>query len=458
MRILLIIALRNLSQARRRTALLGGALATVTALLVLLMALSQGISQNIISSATVLATGHINVSGFYKASSSDSAPIVTDAARLRQVVEANTPGLASIAQRHRGWAQLVSPEASTSALLAGVQIDQEPALIQALIRAPRADYWPTEDAQRAPLTIDQPELVEGDMTRLGEPDTAVLFAAQARRLRVKVGDPLTLRTRTFTGASNTRDVTVVGVARDLGILSNFSVFVPTQVILDLYQLQPDTTGALQLYLDDIDEAQSAMAALRPALEREGFLLMPYQPDPFFAKFEIVRGEDWIGQRLDLTVWEDEVNFLTWILRAIDTVSYTLIAILVAIIAVGVMNTMWIAVRRRTQEIGTVRAMGMQRAGVMALFVLEAFLLGLFASLSGAMLGAIIALTLTALSLPIPLDAMRAILLSDTLLLATSPGQLARAVLAMTAFTTLAALWPALRAARLRPIEAIQRAE
>ena len=34
--------------------------------------------------------------------------------------------------------------------------------------------------------------------------------------------------------------------------------------------------------------------------------------------------------------------------------------LLVIIAVGIMNTLWIAIRERTREIGTLRAIGMQR--------------------------------------------------------------------------------------------------
>ena len=37
-----------------------------------------------------------------------------------------------------------------------------------------------------------------------------------------------------------------------------------------------------------------------------------------------------------------------------------------------MNTLWIAIRERTREIGTLRAIGMQRARVLAMFLIEAF--------------------------------------------------------------------------------------
>ena len=43
--------------------------------------------------------------------------------------------------------------------------------------------------------------------------------------------------------------------------------------------------------------------------------------------------------------------------------------------IGILNTLAIAIRERTREIGTLRAIGMQRRKVLWLFVLETALLG-----------------------------------------------------------------------------------
>ena len=53
-----------------------------------------------------------------------------------------------------------------------------------------------------------------------------------------------------------------------------------------------------------------------------------------------------------------------------------------IILVGVMNSMWMAIRERTQEIGTLRAIGMGRGGVLSMFVIEASLLSFGATIAG----------------------------------------------------------------------------
>ena len=73
------IAARNLAQHSRRNLFLGAAIASVTALLVLLMGgLTTGIKSTMLESATTLMTGHVNVAGFYKVTSGMAAPLVTD--------------------------------------------------------------------------------------------------------------------------------------------------------------------------------------------------------------------------------------------------------------------------------------------------------------------------------------------------------------------------------------------
>ncbi len=443
--IIVRIAARNLVQAPRRTLWLALAIAMVTALLVLFQGISEGTRGHLLRSATTLSAGHVNVSGFYKTTPTDVTPLIEDGARARRIVEENTTGAVQIVDRQRGFASLITAGATMQAGVAGVDIEDETILADVLQLAEESEY--VDDGRQE---------VVGDIQGLSRPNTAVIFAGQARRLDARVGDTITLRTQTFRGQANTVDVTVVAVAQDIGLLSNFAIFVPSRVVLDLYDLSDQTTGALLIYLEDIDRSEEVMDTLRAAFLSEDYTLLEHQPEPFFAKFETVSGEDWTGQRLDLTTWEDEISFLTWIVTALDTIAFLLIGILAIIIAVGMMNTMWISVRERTPELGTVRAIGMTRTGVLLLFAVEAFLLGLAASLAGAALGTAVAAAITAAQIPIPSDAVRAILLNDIFVLVVGLKQVLGAVIAMTLVMGLAAFFPAWRASRMQPVEAIHR--
>lgn len=447
MRILLLIALRNLLGARRRSALLGTAVGMVTLILVLMLSLTKGIEDNLIEGATTLSTGHINVAGFYKSTPGESIPVVTRLAEVRKIVEENTPGLDYVIDRSRGWGKIISDTGSMQVGLSGIEAAQEDRFFEKVQLAPLADY-----------VEGGGDTTEGDLRRIAEPNSVLLFAAQAKKLEVRVGDQITVQTETFGGRTNTIDATVVAVARDQGLLSNWSVFVPRSATTELYQFGPDTTGAVWIYLKDHRDAEKTMEHLRTVFADKGFGVMDHEPNPFWMKFETVQGEDWTGQKLDLTVWRDEVNFLTYVLTGFNFITTLLLFVLVVLIVIGISNTMWNAVRERTKEIGTMRAIGMSGTRVLWLILLEALLLGVMATTVGGLLGVIIALAINGANIELHNDAFRAILLAEKVRLSVHGDQVVMAILGLTAITGLAAIWPARRGATIPPVTAIQTVE
>ena len=431
-RVDLLVAFRNLVQHRRRSAFLGGAIAAVTAFLVLLSGLSAGVRETMLRTATTLMTGHINVAGFYKVTEGMSAPVVADYEKVLAVVHEAVPEMRYAVARGRGYAKVVSDSGSMQLGINGIDVRAEPAFAEVV------------------------QLASGNLGDLAKPNTLLLFESQAKKLDVKVGDMLTLSAPTTRGINNTLDVRLIGIAHDLGLLSTWNCYMPAESLRELYRLNPGSTGAIQLLLRDdaLPNTPAIMARLRKALEAHGYRLLDPDPEPFFVKFDKVNREDWTGQKLDVTSWEDELSFFSWTLKALDGLSATLLAILLAIVVIGIMNTMWIAIRERTREIGTLRAIGMQREQVVRQFLLEALMLGLVATVAGVVLGAIAAAGLNAARIPVPIGA-QIFLLSNHLFFAVHAGTLASAVAAITLVTGLAALYPSLRAAKLRPVSAMQ---
>lgn len=429
MRVLLTIAWRNLRQGGRRTWLLGGAIAFVTLLLVGMTALASGLETTMIRSASTLMSGHVNVGGFYKITRTQVAPVITEVTALRETVRAAIPS-AELVDRLRGWAKVISPTGSFHAALTGVDIEEEARLRSVL------------------------QVVDGSLDALKAPRSALLFERQAKRLEVEVGDDLTISADTVGGVRNTVDLRVGAIVKDVGSLSALTVFLPKTVVRDLYAIDADASGAIQVYLDDPEQAVQAMRTLRVALEAKGHRLMKHQAQPFFMKFEKVISEDWAGQKLDLTTWRDEIAYMLWILTGFATIRWLLLAGLLVIVVIGIMNTMWMVIRERTREIGTVRAIGMSRRGVLGMFLAEALGLGLIASVVGTGLGALLIVSLNAADIPIGMEAFEMVMMSDRLFLELRFGDLLGAVATITTITTLAALYPAWRAARMRPVKAL----
>jgi putative ABC transport system permease protein len=426
---LFLIAVRNLVSHRRRTLMLGGAIAGVTLLLVVLLGLLNGIRTTILESATTLMTGHVNVGGFFKVTAGQSAPVVTHYQKVLDVVRANVPELDFVTERGRGWAKVVSETTTMQAGVGGIDIRNEPGFRRVV------------------------QVKEGSLDALAEPGTLLLFEEQAQRLGVRVGDVVTLSAYTLRGAANTVDVRVVAVARNVGLLSSFNTYVPAVTLRALYALNDDSTGALLVYLKDIKDVPKVEARLRQLLPAAGFQVMDKDPRAFWQKFEVVNREGWTGQKLDVTNWEDEISFVQWTLTAITWLSYVLIGILLIIIAVGIMNTLWIAIRERTREIGTLRAIGMQRARVLAMFLVEAFTLSFASAVLGAMLGLLACAVINAAHLHAPLS-VQLFLMREEVHFAVRPSVLLGSVFLITGCTTAISLLPSFLAARLQPVTAM----
>ena len=428
----LIIAFRSLIQHSRRSLFLGTAIASVTALLVLLTGLSTGIRETMIETATTLSTGHVNVGGFFKVTAGQAAPVVTEYAKVLEVVKRSVPEMAFAVQRGRGWAKAVSDTGSQQFGVTGIDIKNEPKFSSVL------------------------QIVSGRLEDLAEPGTILIFDNQAEKLNVKVGDALTISAPTTRGTNNTIDVRVAAIAKSLGLLSTWNTFVPIETLRALYQLKSDATGVIQIMLkpEAVEHFNEIAARLRSDLEKAGYRMMTADPRAFWMKFQSVQREDWTGQKLDVTTWEDEISFIMWTLNALKGLTTVLITILLGIVVIGIMNTMWIAIRERTREIGTLRAIGMQRGSVLWMFLLESLMLGLFGTVIGALFGAAVAAGLNSLHIHVPLG-VQLFLMSDHLRLAVHRSLLGGAIGLITIITGLAALYPSLRAARLRPVVAMQ---
>lgn len=426
------IAFLNLVQHYRRTLFLGGALAGVTMFLVVLTGMRAGVEHQLVHTATTLSTGHVNIGGFFKITSGASGAVVTKVQEMRAIAQKTIPEMAFMVERGRGWAKVVSDTGSLQAGINGVDIKAEPEFRKVL------------------------NVVSGNVDDLAEPNTILLFESQLEKLgKVKVGDAITLSAQTERGTANTIDLRIVAVARDVGLLSKWNTYVPSETIRRLYQLRADTTGAVMIYLKDRDVPRAGEIAgrLRAALEKSGHRVMEPDSQAFWMKFQSVNRESWTGQKLDVTTWEDELSFLLWTRTLLAFLSTLLITILLAIVVTGIMNTMWIAIRERTREIGALRAMGMQRGSVLVMFLLESVLLGLGATAIGVLLGSLVAGGLNAAGIRVPVS-VQLFLMSDELRILVRPESAVATIVGLTIITALAALYPSMRAARLKPIEAM----
>jgi len=129
------------------------------------------------------------------------------------------------------------------------------------------------------------------------------------------------------------------------------------------------------------------------------------------------------------------------------------AVMAVIVLFTVVNTMSMSVLERTQEIGTLRAMGVKRNGIALQFLLEGMILGLIGATVGIVIGAIAGniVNHSGLIWHPPGQAYPAPLLVRT----TGVGHLLLGIWAgLGTMATLAAWIPARRAARMKIVDAL----
>jgi ABC-type antimicrobial peptide transport system permease subunit len=125
---------------------------------------------------------------------------------------------------------------------------------------------------------------------------------------------------------------------------------------------------------------------------------------------------------------------------IDGISF--LAILIG--GVGVLNTMLMSVYERTREIGVLRSLGWRRRSILGLILREALWLGFF----GGLVGLIIAVFLAYLITVAPM-------IGGMLTPIWDVNIIARAIIIALLLGILGGLYPAYRATRLQPVEALR---
>ncbi len=129
---------------------------------------------------------------------------------------------------------------------------------------------------------------------------------------------------------------------------------------------------------------------------------------------------------------------------LDAANLAISVLAVGIGAIGVMNTMIMSVLERTREIGILRAVGWSGTRILRMIIGESLILCVFAAAVGAALGVL---------------ATRAILMIDLIRNLLEPQYpleiFLRALAVAVVVALLGAIYPAFRAVRLTPMEALR---
>lgn len=437
---LILIAFRNLSRQKRRTFLLGGAIAFGILIVTLINGFAGSFVENVSENFSQLLAGHIFVEGVEKTEDGNELEIIRDDEALTAALEdADVP------------VEFLTKRSSFSGgmVFQGVEVRQEVVGV---------------DWQEETFLPERLVLLEGDFAAMqqtndfGQKNGIIISREVADSLNAQLGDRVDMKLRTVDGQLNVGRFSIAGISFDPGLFGSISAYADISYINELLTLDPGDYQIMGIFLPSLNVISSTadryFAALndrvntfpRPDPEEEG--------NPVEALFEQAEDEAWTGTRYRMFTLNDLLSEAEQIVNLLDGAAFIILFVLFFIIMVGITNTFRMIMFERIREIGTVRALGMQRGSVQGLFLLEA----LFLALGGVIVGmAVAALAMIIVSnIYIGLDSPVYILLRNGYL--TFQLELPKVLInvgIVAGLTVLAAFLPTFKASRMPPVDALR---
>jgi putative ABC transport system permease protein len=105
-----------------------------------------------------------------------------------------------------------------------------------------------------------------------------------------------------------------------------------------------------------------------------------------------------GNQIQVITPKSVLDAISSIIRTIELFVSAITAISLIVAGVGIMNTMLTSLMERVREIGILKALGMQKRTVLAVFLSEALIIGVLGSVFGILTGSALALSIDQLGL------------------------------------------------------------
>ncbi len=403
---LLVLAVRNVTRNKSRSALSMAAIGFGVLMTLLLGSFIYGLGNVMIDDIVKGKTGALQVHRKGYDDVRENEPLDLDFAQKGGVVEQvqAVPGVTAVSPRIVFGGILNNGSQSTMYKAVAFDAKLEYAAL------PWATYGMTGAG------------VGQDLTK---PRGVVLGEELALAMELRPGGTAVLQAAAKGGQQNAMDVDIVGTQNNGNAFeAKRLVSVPLAFAQELLGMEGRVTE-LAVAVQDVKQVEAIAEAIRAKLGPE---------------WEV---QTWRGLRPNVA---DVVRFQKMVLMSV-----AFIFLVIAII--GVVNTMLMSVLERTREIGTMMAVGMRRARITWLFLLEGVALAALGGSSGIALAyALVQVVLARGGIPATAPGATAVyvILPDLALELVAPTWIAA-----TVGTLLAAAWPAWKASQLRPVEALR---
>ena len=375
------------------------------ATLIIVMAVMNGFRQELFSRILGL-NGHMNVYAVNRP--------FTDYEPVRQIVD-RMDGIDVVLPVVDGQALLTSEGAASGVLVQGLS---------------------TGSLQKKPILADA--LVAGDYTDFGE--NRILIGVQmSARLGVGIGEKITLvapkgKASPFGTIPRSRSYTVAGIF-DVGMFeynANY-IFMPLDAAQRFFQLG-NTVTSLEIFTDDPQARHMERYKSKIKILTEG--------------------------RVSVSDWQDlNSNFFN-ALQVERNVMFLILTMIIIVAAFNIISSMIMLVKDKSHDIAIMRTMGAKRFSILKIFILTGASIGFIGTIAGAALGILFALNIETIRQVLEGLTGTNLFSAEIYFLSQLPaeidwGEVISVIVMALSLSVLATIYPAWRAARLDPVEALR---
>lgn len=159
----------------------------------------------------------------------------------------------------------------------------------------------------------------------------------------------------------------------------------------------------------------------------------------------------LGPEFEVHTWEERIPFITDLVETQARIFDLVSSIVLVVVLLGIVNAMLMNVLERVREIGTMLAVGMRRAQVARLFLLEGAVTGVVGGVLGVALGLTVVFFMNRYGVELAVPGAR---VASVMHPVVDVAFVVRTFVQSVLGASLAAILPARRAAQLRPVEAL----
>lgn len=461
------IALRNTLRQKKRSIMLAGAIAFGLIVMTVISGLTNGLTESVKGNIANSLSGHIYINAKELSPGSQDINVIRDDSALTEALEKSNLEYQYITRRSKLQGILIFGTKEISQGIQGVN-------------------WKDEPEFQESLTI-----TGGSLENLDNLKALIIPEKSAKKLGVEIGEEIIVHTSTVSGQNNLGEFILAATVADEGGFGLSNGYANLKYVNELINIADGEFISMNIFLNDIektgDSAELLYQELSKIVEVDPLLQNEDQESRFgmgsteenegsSSRMGGMRGGPMAGSAgggfggmfggssdesnteektvYSITTVEDLTGGMETLISVFNTLAIIVFGILLLIIMVGITNSFRMILIERTREIGTLRAMGMQKTEVKSLFIIEAVIISITGALAGVIIAVILMGGLSLINFGTN-ETLSMFLTKGSLLFKVSMAQTIRNILIVAVVSIIAAWSPASKAGKLLPAEALR---